>query len=87
MAMDYEFRILLAERELAHLKEMQALQRAHLDTHDRSFEAAGERLNRIESLLEQTAQSQVRTQKMLEDFVAILARSHGNGGPKEPPQQ
>ncbi len=81
--MDYEFRILLAERELAHLKEMQSLQRIHLDTHDRSFEAAAERLNRIESLLEETVQSQVRTQKMLEDFVAILARSHSNGGPKE----
>lgn len=42
--MDYEFRITLAEKELAHLKEMQALVRTRADTAD-------DRLGRIEDII------------------------------------
>lgn len=73
--MDYEFRIVVAERELAHLREMQQLTRSHLDAHDRSVEAALQRFERIEGYLEQTAQAQARTEANLAHMDAQLART------------
>lgn len=55
--MDYEFRIQLAERELAHLKELQQMQRSHLDTHDQSIEAIHGNLALLISANNATAQN------------------------------
>ena len=56
--MDYEFRIQVAEKELAHLREMHSLMRSHIDTHDASFEAAIKRFDRIEANLENVSAMQ-----------------------------
>jgi hypothetical protein len=55
-----EFRILLAERELARLKELRA---------------AAERMDRVEASLEQIAESQERTQKMLDEWPVRVGRT------------
>jgi hypothetical protein len=44
---DYEYRILLAEKELAHLREMQQLREQHHDTPDL-------RLDKIQKILHET---------------------------------
>lgn len=36
---DYEFTIRRLEKELSHYREMQQLQEAHMDAHDRGIEA------------------------------------------------
>lgn len=84
--MDYEFQIRLAEKELAHLKEMQAIMRSHIDAHDASFQVMSERFERIEANLEKITTSQVRTELNLagiaEKFnglIDLLTREHGNG--------
>jgi chromosome segregation ATPase len=90
---DYEFRIKVAERELAHLREMQALTQAHLDAHDKSFNAVEARFERIDAYLEKIAQAQVRTEANLvvltdrltdlsqkfNGLIDALTREHGNG--------
>jgi hypothetical protein len=48
--MDYEFRILVAEKELAHLREMQKLNAGRLDVADT-------RLDRIQELVLKTAET------------------------------
>jgi chromosome segregation ATPase len=50
--MDYEFKIHMLERELAHCKEMQQLMQAQAEAHDRSITALSPRLERIEANLE-----------------------------------
>jgi outer membrane protein TolC len=96
MAMDYEFHILMAEKELAHLRQMQALTQSHVEAHDNSFEAVERRFERIDGYLEQIAANQARTEANLarteanlaalsEKFnglIDALTREHGNGGGK-----
>jgi hypothetical protein len=84
---DYEFSIELCEKELIHLREMQALMRAHVDTHDASFSAVGGRMDRIETNLErievtvgQVAEMQKVTEQKLQGLIDTLAREHSNGG-------
>jgi chromosome segregation ATPase len=72
--MNYEWRIFTLERELAHLKEMQALTRSHMEAHDASFQAVGNRMDRIEATLE------ALTDK-LDKLVDVLG-DHSNGGSK-----
>jgi hypothetical protein len=86
MAMDYEWSIKVHERELAHLREMQALTRAHMDTHDTSFQVVGDRMERIETSLELTqatvrevAEMQKVTEQKMQSLIDILAREHSNG--------
>lgn len=85
--MDYEFHILLAEKELAHLREMQALTRSHVEAHDGSCKAVEARFERIDGYLEQIAVNLARTEVNLaalsEKFnglIDALTREHGNGG-------
>ena len=91
--MDYDFRITVLEKELAHAREMQALTRSRVDAHDTGFahvkdalSGTSERLDRIESLLEQVAGNlNILTGdvKMLagnvDALVAALLRQHPNG--------
>jgi predicted nucleic acid-binding Zn-ribbon protein len=86
MAMDYEYQITLLEKELAHYKEMQSLIRQHLDAHDASFEAVGNRMDRIEANLDRAASLSVSTEakiqavsEKLDRLVDVLLRSHKNG--------
>lgn len=89
----YEFRIKVAERELAHLREMQALTDLHLDAHDRSLKAVEERFERIEAYLDRTEANLViitgnltaLTERLTDlspkfsGLIDALAREHGNG--------
>jgi len=83
---DYEFSIKLCEKELIHLREMQALMRAPIDTHDASFSTVGGRMDRIETNLErievtvgQVAEMQKVTEQKLQGLIDTLAREHSNG--------
>jgi hypothetical protein len=77
--MDYEFRILVAEKELAHLREMHALMRSHIDAHDASFTAAIGRFDRIETNLEKLSLLQIQTEQKLQGLIDALVREHSNG--------
>jgi chromosome segregation ATPase len=97
MAMDYEFHILMAEKELAHLREMQALTRPHVEAHDNSLKAADGRFERIDGYLEQIAANQARTEANLartdiqlatlaerfNSLIDALTRERGNGDGKQ----
>ncbi|MBV9269171.1 MAG: hypothetical protein JO061_23580 [Acidobacteriaceae bacterium] len=76
---DYQFRIKVAERELAHLREMQAIQQAHLDAHDCSFEAVGGRLDRIEADLAAAAANLNEVRPALKNLSEIITHEHRNG--------
>jgi phage shock protein A len=82
MAMDYEFHILVAERELAHLREMQALTRSHVEAHDSSFKAVEARFDRIERYLERTEANLAAMSEKFNGLIDALPREHGNGGGK-----
>ena len=77
--MDYEFRIKIAEKELAHLREMQTLYRARADAHDASLAALDTLTGRIEANLEQITAAQLVTERKLQNLIDILVREHGNG--------
>jgi hypothetical protein len=84
--MDYEWRIKLAERELAHLKELQGITRAHFDVTGQARETFGTTLERIEDNLEklsagvrQLQAAQLVTEQKLQNLIEILAREHANG--------
>lgn len=79
MAIDYEFRILVIEKELAHLKEMQNLIRLHQDAHDQSLGAVENILERIESNVEKLSAAQLITEQRLQNLIDVLAREHSNG--------
>jgi archaellum component FlaC len=82
--MDFDFRIRLLEKELAHYREMQDLVRARLDTHDNSIEAIADALVRLTKSQEQTNESvktvaeSIKTLagdlKILADTVGVLAQ-------------
>ena len=87
--MDYEYRIQLAEKELAHYREMQTILRSHQDAHDRSIEGLKTIQQRTEANLEKLSVAQLVTEarleslgKALEAFIAALAREHSNGHPR-----
>ncbi len=77
--MDYEFSIRAAEKELAHLKEMQALYSAHQEAHGRAFDGVGSRPDRIEEILEKLAVAQAVTEQKLASLIDILVRERRNG--------
>jgi predicted transcriptional regulator len=84
--MDYEFRIQVAEKELAHLREMQRLMRSNLDAHDASFDAAIKRFERIEANLESVSAmqktlstAQLVTEQKMQGLIDLLVREHANG--------
>jgi septation ring formation regulator EzrA len=76
---DYEFQIRLAEKELAHLREMQAIMRSHQDAHDQSLSVIGSRLDRIEDNLEKVTALQAVTEQKLQGLIDLLVREHRNG--------
>lgn len=84
--MDYEFRIKLAEKELAHLREMQVLMQEHQGAHDASFTVVSSRMDRTEANLEKLAALQVVTEQKLqnvadklENLIDVLVRGQRNG--------
>jgi hypothetical protein len=92
--MDYEYRIKIAERELAHLREMQALHTAHMDVTDKAIEACGTIMERVESNLEKLTLAQLvteqklaalaeirtRTEERLQSLIEVLLRGEGMRG-------
>lgn len=77
--MDYEFRIKIAEKELAHLKEMQSLFLARQDAHDASIAMLDKITGQIEANLEQITALQLVTERKLQNLIDVLVREHGNG--------
>lgn len=78
--MDYEFHIRYFEREVAHLREMQSLMRAHQETHDQGPNAAVSRFERIEGYLERTEANLAALSEKFNGLIQALAREHRNGG-------
>jgi hypothetical protein len=76
---DYEFRIKVAEKELAHLHEMQKLFAAHQDTHDTSITALGGRMDRVEANLEATSELLRETATKLAELIQALRGGERNG--------
>jgi hypothetical protein len=76
---DYEFQIRLAEKELTHLREMQAIMRSHQDAHDQSLAVLGSRMDRIEDNLEKVTVLQAVTEQKLQSLIDLLVREHRNG--------
>jgi hypothetical protein len=74
---NYEFRIQLLEKDLAHYREMQALVRERLDTVNRFAKQANERLDRIEAALEKLVEAQTHTQQILAAFIESLRKDNG----------
>jgi hypothetical protein len=77
--MDYEFKILLLEKETAHLREMQALTRAHVDVHDTTLASLEQIALRTERNLEAISAHVEALAAKLEALVAALLREHPNG--------
>jgi hypothetical protein len=75
--MDFEFKIRMLDKELAHYREMQELMRSRLDTHDSGIDAIVETFARAASIQEQTNET-VKTLagdlKILADTVGVLAQ-------------
>jgi len=76
---DYEFTIRRLERELAHVREMQQIDQAHIDAHDRSMEGASanisridERLDRITATLDRIALQHAETEVMMTKNAALI---------------
>jgi len=67
--MDFDWRIRMLDKELAHYREMQELMRSRLDTHDNSIEAIVDALVRAATSQEQTNE----TVKTLAETVKTLA--------------
>lgn len=91
--MDYEYRILIAEKELTHLREIQAISRAHQDAHGQSIAAIDTILQRVETNLERLSALQIVTEEKmhglmtnqlaigqkLQGLIEVLASEHSNG--------
>ena len=74
---DYEFTIKRLERELAHAREMQKMQEAHLDTHDRSIEALGTVTSVMDERLEKiTIDLEILTGNVKALVEALLRQPH-----------
>lgn len=84
--MDYEWRIQIAEKELAHLREMQTLAHAHQDTTDQNVHILGNRMDRVEADLAETAANLKEasnlakvTQQKLTELINALHGGQRNG--------
>ena len=91
--MDYEFKILLLEKETAYLREVQALTRAHVDIHDtgiaalhqitmrteRNLESISGHLDALTVNIEALSLKVDRLTANMETLVAALLREHPNG--------
>ena len=80
--MDYEYRILLAEKELQHLREMQSIMRAHQDAHDQPIGTIDTILGRIEKNIEKLSAARIITEQKLQSLIDVLLREHSNGKPR-----
>ena len=77
--MDYEFRIKLAEKELAHLRDMQEIQRQRQDTTDARFEAIERLLFESVQLNKQTAENLAVLTAKFDTLIEALGRQPRNG--------
>lgn len=76
---DYEFTIRRIEKELAHYREMQKFEQAHLDAHDTSIHALSTIMSRMEEN-QQEIQNDLRIiTKNIKDLTEALLRQHKNG--------
>jgi hypothetical protein len=83
---DYEFKIRLLEKDLQHYREMQALMRERMDTHQLNFDhiaagliGAGERLARIEAIVEATTANINTLSAKIDKLVDAMLRNNPNG--------
>ncbi len=60
--MDYEFKIKVLEKELAHFREMQALFQSHEEAHDTSIDSV---LERVEKNLDRLSAAQLITEQKI----------------------
>jgi chromosome segregation ATPase len=91
--MDYEWKILMLDKEVAHLREMKDLGRGRMDAHGASIEALHGYLNAIAGNLKETTESLSKTavtveaistrveslSVKLDALVEALLREHPNG--------
>lgn len=79
--MDYEFRITLAEKELAHLREMQDLMRGRMNAHDTSIEALRDLQAHTEANIQANQAAIAELTRNVNQLVQALLREHTNGKP------
>jgi hypothetical protein len=78
--MNYKFTIRRLEAELAHVREMEAINRDHVNVLDEGHAYTGNRLAAIEAALDRlTADLGVLTSNV-NTLVMALMREHPNGG-------
>jgi hypothetical protein len=89
--MNYEFTIRRLEAELAHVREMEAINRDHVLTLDEGHKYTGDRLARIEASLESvTSDLKIIAVDLktltgnMDRLVKALLREHPNGGEQKP---
>ena len=78
--MNYEFAIRRLEAELAHVREMEAINRDHVLTLDEGHGYTGQRLAAVENTLEKLTADLALLTKNVNALVAALLKEHSNGG-------
>jgi hypothetical protein len=79
--MDYEFRIKLAEKELAHLREMHDLHRNRMDANEQGFESLRAIVERTAANLDVLTVQVSRLEAKIDTLVdALLRGRNGEGG-------
>jgi predicted nucleic acid-binding Zn-ribbon protein len=83
---DLEYRIKIAERELAHLRELYDIQQSHIGAHDASLHAIDQRFERIEAdlataaaNLKEVSAGLKEVSSGLKNLIDIITREHRNG--------
>jgi predicted transcriptional regulator len=77
--MNYEFAIRRLEAELAHVREMEAINRDHVEALDKGHEYTGNRLAAIEAALETLTADVTALTANINKLVDALLREHRNG--------
>jgi prefoldin subunit 5 len=82
--MDFEWKIRMLEKELAHYREMQELMRSRLDTHDNGIQVIVDTLASVAKSQDRAAKTQEQTNetmntlagdlKILSETVSVLAQ-------------
>ena len=77
--MDYEFRIMLLEKELAHYREMQAIVRERQDTSDARHERSESLMEAVGAALLSVITNLDKLSDKVDALVSALLREHTNG--------
>ena len=78
--MNYEFEIRRLNAELAHVREMEAINRDHVQVLDEGHGYTGTRLATIEATLETLTKDLALLTTNVNALVAALLKEHKNGG-------